>query len=123
MGFFDWLTSSLALTIDVLIHLDHYLNVWVGTMGYWIYPLLALIVFAESGVVIAPFLPGDSLLFALGALTATPGSPLDPLLLTIVLTISALLGGFFNYSMGNIFGDRLIEADTRWVKKAYLIKT
>ena len=68
--------EGLCEIVDVFIHLDQYLNAWAGQLGGWTYALLFAIVFAETGLVVTPFLPGDSLLFAVGALSSQPGSPI-----------------------------------------------
>ena len=67
----DWITAA----IDVFLHLDQHRNTWAGTLGPWLYLVLFLIVFCETGLVVTPFLPGDSLLFAIGALAAIATQP------------------------------------------------
>jgi len=111
----------LAQFVDVLLHLDRYLAQFVSEHGVWVYLLLFLIVFAETGLVVTPFLPGDSLLFVAGTLAATGG--MDVLWLCAVLTVAAILGDTVNYWVGNWFGTRLFRDDARWLKREYLDRT
>ena len=97
--------------VDFFLHLDTHLTQFVATYGTWVYGLLFLIVFAETGLVVTPFLPGDSLLFAAGALAAT-GS-LDIRLLLVLLTIAAILGDAVNYAVGRAVGPRVFRANDR----------
>src|SRR5262249_48000917 len=69
----DWLSAA----ADVFLHLDKHLNAWAGTLGPWLYVVLFVVIFCETGLVVTPFLPGDSLLFAIGALVSIEGSPLS----------------------------------------------
>jgi membrane-associated protein len=101
--------------IDLLLHVDRYLLDLVTNYGVWIYAILFLIVFAETGLVVTPFLPGDSLLFATGALAAT--GALDLWLAVILLLAAAIAGDAVNYSIGRSTGVRVIElakTDRRW---------
>ena len=103
--------------IDLLLHVDQYLLELVDIYGVWIYAILFLIVFAETGLVVTPFLPGDSLLFAAGALGAS-GS-LDVRLTALLLVVAAIAGDAVNYSIGRSAGVRLIHlshTDPRWRK-------
>jgi len=103
--------------LDFFLHLDTHLTQFVATYGAWVYGLLFLIVFAETGLVVTPFLPGDSLLFAAGALAAT-GS-LDIRLLLVLLMIAAILGDAVNYAIGRAVGPRVFRASdhtTFWHK-------
>jgi membrane-associated protein len=97
--------------IDVFVHLDTHLTELVGAYGRWVYALLFLIIFAETGLVITPILPGDSLLFAAGALAAT-GS-LDIRLLVILLIVAAILGDAVNYAAGHAVGPRIFRSVDR----------
>jgi membrane-associated protein len=94
--------------LDYFLHLDTHLAEFVGLYGPWIYAILFLIVFAETGLIVTPFLPGDSLLFAAGAMAAT-GS-LDFALLVALLSGAAILGDFVNYSAGRYVGPRVFRA-------------
>jgi membrane-associated protein len=110
--------------IDLFLHLDKHLNDAMQAHGTaWTYALLFAIIFSETGFVVTPFLPGDSLLFAAGALAATPGSPLSVAWLCVVLCAAAIGGNTVNYSVGRLFGDKLAARFPRIVKKEYLDKT
>ena len=108
--------------IDIILHLDEYLTIIIQNYGLWTYLILFLIIFAETGLVITPFLPGDSILFAAGAFAAI-GSLNIKLLLAIII-IAAILGDTINYSIGKTIGRKIYEREnTRFIKKEYLIKT
>jgi membrane-associated protein len=110
--------------IDLFLHLDRHLNDAMQAHGTaWTYVALFVIIFSETGFVVTPFLPGDSLLFAAGALAATPGSPLSVAWLCGVLCAAAIGGNTVNYSVGRLFGDKLAARFPRIVKKEYLDKT
>ena len=110
--------------IDLFLHLDRHLNDAMQAHGTaWTYAALFVIIFSETGFVVTPFLPGDSLLFAAGALAATPGSPLSVAWLCGLLCAAAIGGNTANYSIGRLFGDRLAARFPRIVKKEYLDKT
>jgi len=112
-----------ARLIDIVLHLDRYLNVWAGDMGAWLYALLFAVVFAETGLVVTPFLPGDSLLFAVGALSATDGSPIDVWLVGLLLTIAAIIGDAVNYAIGRRIGPKVFKSDTsRFLNKDHLMR-
>jgi membrane-associated protein len=96
--------------IDFVLHFDKHLIEFVNTYGVWVYGILFGIVFAETGLVITPFLPGDSLLFAAGALAATAGGGLNPLVLFVLLTIAAFTGNAVNYAIGRQIGPRVFTA-------------
>ena len=101
--------------LDVLLHVDRYLLTLVSAYGTWVYLLLFLIVFAETGLVVTPFLPGDSLLFAAGAIAAV--GRLDVRVVIVVLIAAAVLGDAVNYAVGRIAGSRIlraVEANPRW---------
>nr|WP_232475512.1 VTT domain-containing protein [Permianibacter aggregans] len=89
--------------------------------GVWIYAILFAIVFAETGLVVTPFLPGDSLLFAVGAIAALGG--LDPWLAGGLIALAAFLGDNTNYFFGRWMGPRVFREDSRWLNRAYLVKT
>jgi membrane-associated protein len=95
--------------IDLFLHLDVHLAELVGRYGVWVYGLLFAIIFAETGLVVTPFLPGDSLLFAAGAMAAT--GALDVRLLFLLLAGAAILGNTVNYSIGHFIGPRVFRAD------------
>lgn len=112
----------LGQALDVMLHLDRHLTAWVGDYGTLVYVLLFVIVFCETGLVVTPFLPGDSLLFATGAIAAT--GALDPFLAAGVLATAAVMGDSVNYAIGNWVGPRAGRwPDSRWWKRAYLLRT
>lgn len=94
--------------IDLFLHLDQHLAAVTAAYGPWIYALLFLIVFAETGLVVTPILPGDSLLFAVGALSAT--GALNPLVATVLLLIAAISGDAVNYAVGRAVGPKIFAA-------------
>lgn len=110
--------------LSIVLHIDQHLNSWVSSMGPWIYVLLFLIIFCETGLVITPFLPGDSLLFALGAIAAIPQSSLSVVLLFIILTIAAIIGDSVNYSIGKFIGPKVFHSKkVPFLNQQHLIKT
>jgi membrane-associated protein len=100
---------------DVLQHLTDpdKLGEWVTLMGPWLYALLFAVVFGETGLVVTPFLPGDSLLFAVGAVTATSG--LDPSIIIVLLIAAAVLGDAVNYSIGYYVGPAAFRSQRSWL--------
>ncbi|PJJ54584.1 DedA family protein [Hymenobacter chitinivorans] len=115
--------------LDIILHLDVHLKLLVGEYGNLIYLILFLIIFTETGVVVLPFLPGDSLLFVAGTLAAqhvTDGSP-DTLLnifyLIPLLIVAAFLGDNLNYFIGDYLGPRVFREDFRFLKRKYLEQT
>jgi membrane-associated protein len=106
---------------DLFLHLDRHLDVAVGQYGTWVYLILLVIVFCETGLVVTPFLPGDSLLFAAGALSAS-GS-LDVRLLFVLLAIAAIVGDTVNYWIGAWIGPKAFSGEYRFLKKEYLDRT
>ena len=92
---------------DLLVHLDRHLAALLQQHGAWVYPLLFAIIFCETGLVVTPFLPGDSLLFVAGALAATGG--IDVHLLALVLVAAAVLGNTVNYSIGYFLGPKVFH--------------
>src|SRR5690606_12224887 len=111
----------IELIIDFIIHIDQHLVEIVSEYGSWVYAILFLIIFAETGFVVTPFLPGDSLLFAAGALAAT--GAMNPWYLFILLFIAAVAGDSLNYSIGSYFGIRVFKEDAKIFKMEYLRKT
>ena len=107
---------------DFILHVDDHLLEFIRNYGVWIYAILFLIIFVETGLVVMPFLPGDSLLFAAGALAASPGA-MDPWVLGILLFIAAVLGDTLNYHIGRFIGPRVFEMNSRFINKAHLSKT
>ena len=106
---------------DIIVHLDKHLAMLVQNYGPWIYAILFLIIFCETGLVITPFLPGDSLLFIAGALAATGG--MDVHIVVVLLIIAAVLGDAVNYQIGAWAGPKIFKDDNaRFLKKAHLAK-
>src|SRR3954454_5151830 len=97
----------MSALIDLFLHLDVHLAEFVGRYGVWVYGLLFAIVFAETGLVVTPFLPGDSLLFAAGALAATAGGGLNAWVLFALLAVAAFTGNAVNYAIGRQIGPRV----------------
>ncbi len=113
----EWLKQL----IDLVVHMDHHLGELINLFGPWIYVLLFLIIFAETGLVVMPFLPGDSLLFALGALAAS--QKLDLFWLLGLLSVAAILGDSVNYWVGTILGPKIFRGeDVRFLNKKHLDK-
>ena len=108
--------------IDFLMNLEHWLPLLLDNYGLWIYAILFLIIFVETGLVVMPFLPGDSLLFAAGALAASTGA-MDPWVLGILLFIAAVLGDTVNYHIGRYIGPRVFEMNSRFINQQHLLKT
>ncbi len=121
MEFFDAITGLFLKFIDLVLHLDKHLAVLVQQYGPWIYAILFFIVFAETGFVVVPFLPGDSLLFVAGALAAIGDMALLPLMLS--LSLAAVLGNSLNYVIGRWFGHRILAWNSRLLNRAALEKT
>ncbi len=109
--------DTITLLIDFILHIDRYLEAFVQAYGVWVYVILFLVVFAETGLVVMPFLPGDSLLFVVGALAGAELLNL-PLVLGL-LTAAAILGDQCNFLIGRHFGQRLLNANTRWFNRQH----
>lgn len=110
--------------MDIVLHLDKHLALLVQQYGLWIYGILFFIVFAETGFVVTPFLPGDSLLFVAGALAAIGEGGMDILILMGVLTVAAVLGNTLNYQIGRFLGPKVFHwENSRFFNKDALIKT
>lgn len=107
--------------IDFILHLDKYLHEIITNYGTWTYLILFLIIFVETGVVVMPFLPGDSLLFAVGAIAAN--GTLDLLTILVLLFAAAVLGDTLNYFIGKKVGPAAFKRDYRFLKRAHLLKT
>ncbi|MBM3151114.1 MAG: DedA family protein [Chloroflexi bacterium] len=106
---------------DFILHIDVYLNDIISQYGAWTYGLLFLIVFMETGIVVTPFLPGDSLIFA-AATFAARGS-LNPWLLFSLLAFAAVAGDTVNYWIGHRIGKRAYTGEIKWIKKEYMERT
>ena len=112
----------LASLIDFILHIDQHLIELTQTYGLWIYAILFLIVFCETGLVVTPFLPGDSLLFAAGAVAALGGMNVH--MAAALLLAAAVIGDAANFAIGKYFGEKLFaKPDSRVFKREYLDKT
>lgn len=119
---FSMLWNLLLLVIDFVLHVDRYLGQIIQQVGPWTYVVLFAIIFLETGFVVTPFLPGDSLLFAAGAFAGL--GYLDPWALFVALAIAASAGNTSNYWIGRFVGPKLVEwGRGRWIKQQHLDKT
>lgn len=101
--------------IDFILHIDVHLAELVAQYGVWVYAILFLILFCETGLVVTPFLPGDSLLFVAGALSALPTNDLNVHLMVLLMVIAAIVGDAVNYTIGRLFGEKLFrEVAIKW---------
>ncbi|MCX8566245.1 MAG: membrane-associated protein [Glomeribacter sp. 1016415] len=105
----------------MLLHIDRFLGTFIQQYGAWIYVVLFLIVFCETGLVVFPFLPGDSLLFVGGAFCAMGAMSLPVLI--VLLLIAAIVGNTLNYRIGHFIGPRIFASNYRWLDRAALMKT
>jgi membrane-associated protein len=110
--------------IDIILHLNDHLDAWTAAFGPWLYLILFAVVFCETGLVVTPFLPGDSLLFAVGAICARDGSPLNVLVMMVVLIVAAVIGDAVNYSIGKRIGPKVFTREkSLFLNKKHLIRT
>lgn len=108
--------------IDFFVHLDSHLNVLIQTFGVWTYVIVFLVIFCETGLVVTPILPGDSLLFGLGAVAAMGALEVEWLLLS--LSVAAVVGNTVNYAVGQYIGPKIFQRENvRFLNKAYLERT
>lgn len=109
--------------IDFILHIDVHLAELVAQCGVWVYAFLFLILFCETGLVITPFLPGDSLLFVAGALAALPSNRLDIHVMVLLMVLAAIAGDAVNYTIGRLFGEKLFSrSDSKIFRRSYLEK-
>ena len=113
----------LHLLLDFILHIDKYLNEWVSTYQTWTYLILFIIIFCETGLVVTPFLPGDSLLFAAGTIAAMDGNPLNVTMLIVVILIAAFAGDNTNFFIGRFLGKKVYEKNYKLIKREYIDKT
>lgn len=113
----DWISFG----IDLILHLDRYLDLIIRSFGLWTYLILFIVIFMETGLVVTPFLPGDSLLFAAGAFAAKGSFNVS--LLFFMLWLAAVLGDTANYWIGHFVGPRVFRENVRWLKREYLERT
>jgi len=109
--------------IDFILHIDDHLVEIVNNYQTWTYLILFLIIFAETGLVVTPFLPGDSLLFATGAIIAKPETDLNVFLMWGLLMVAGILGDMVNYHIGKYIGPKAFSGKYKFLKKEYLEKT
>jgi membrane-associated protein len=115
--------SYVQILIDLFLHLDKHLASAIAFFGNWTYLALFFVIFMETGFVVTPFLPGDSLLFAAGAIAAATGHALNIFLLWGLLCLAAILGDTANYWIGHFIGPRAFSGNSRFLKKEYLDRT
>ena len=114
----------MEVLVDFILHIDQYMIQLVSEYHAWTYAILFLIIFCETGLVVTPFLPGDSMLFVAGAIAAQPDMPIDIHILAIILFIAAVLGDSCNYMIGHLFGQKLFNnPNSKIFKQSYLNKT
>jgi membrane-associated protein len=109
--------------LDLFLHLPDHLRTFISTNGNLVYGLLFLIIFCETGLVVTPFLPGDSLLFAIGAIAADPTANLNIWIAAIILLVAAILGDTVNYWIGRKFGSWMMRTFPKIVKPSHIEKT
>lgn len=108
--------------IDIFLHLDVHLNTLAATLGPWLYVVLFLVIFCETGLVVTPFLPGDSLIFAVGALASVEGSVIHLPAVLVLLICAAVAGDAVNYTIGKFIGPKVFTQDTgRFLNKKHLL--
>jgi len=113
----------IRILIDFVLHVDKHLGVFISSYGGWTYALLFVIIFCETGLVVTPFLPGDSLLFTAGALAARFPDKLSVFVLFGLLTVAGILGDSVNYAIGRSLGQRVLGWKLPFVKPAHLART
>lgn len=124
MEWLDSLSELVRILISWILHLDVHLNQGIAQFGNGMYVILFLIIFCETGLVIAPFLPGDSLLFAVGALCASDQPALSLPILAVTLTAAGILGDATNYTIGSRLGPKVFkQPKSRWFNPDHLHRT
>lgn len=108
-------------TLDFLLHLDTHLAAFTHTYGIWVYALIFIVIFAETGFVVTPFLPGDTLLFIAGALSTA--GVLSMSWTAIIIAVAAILGNISNYAIGRLVGPRAFNLNSRWLNRRHLERT
>lgn len=115
--------ETITSLVQFILHIDRHLVLMVQEYQFWTYLILFAIIFAETGLVVTPFLPGDSLLFATGAIVARPEAGLSLVLMGLVLMAGAFLGDITNYKIGSFVGTKAFDGNIRFLKKEYLVQT
>ncbi|HDL7718502.1 TPA: DedA family protein [Yersinia enterocolitica] len=114
----------IRFVIDFILHIDVHLAELVALYGVWVYGILFLILFCETGLVVTPFLPGDSLLFVAGALASLPSNDINVHIMVALMVTAAILGDAINYTIGRVFGEKLFSnPDSKIFRRSYLDKT
>lgn len=114
----------IKIALEIVLHIDTFIVHWVSIWGPWMYVALFIVIFCETGLVVTPFLPGDSLLFAAAAVAARPGAPLSIWILLLTMAAAAVLGDTANYWIGAKLGPRLLRnPDSRILRKEHLDRT
>jgi membrane-associated protein len=115
---------DLGKLVDIVLHLDAHLDQWAADLGPWTYVLLFAIVFCETGLLVTPFLPGDSLLFTVGTMAARESSPIEVVPVATLLIVAAVVGDAVNYSIGKFVGPKVFtQRHTRFFKHEHLVRT
>ena len=117
------MSDIILFLVDFILHIDKHLAEIVNQYQSWTYLILFVIIFCETGLVITPFLPGDSLLFAAGAIAALDGNPLNVYTIVMLLLIAAFVGDNVNYFIGKLLGHKIYEKNYKLIKREYLDKT
>jgi len=115
--------NLLLKLIDFILHFSSYLKVFIAQYGAWTYGLLFFIIFMETGFVVTPFLPGDSLIFAAATFAAAKDAAFNPILLFLLLTTAAVVGDNINYWIGHAIGAKAYTGEIKWIKKEYMERT
>ncbi|UYA61239.1 DedA protein [Pectobacterium sp. F1-1] len=118
------MVEFIQFIIDFILHIDVHLAELVAQYGVWVYAILFLILFCETGLVVTPFLPGDSLLFVAGALAALPSNDLNVHTMVFLMIVAAITGDAVNYTIGRLFGEKLFSnPNSKIFRRSYLDKT
>lgn len=116
------MNNLFSTAYQIFFHLDTALNIWASQLGGWLYLVLFVVIFCETGLIILPFLPGDSLLFALGALGSTTNSAINLPLVGLVLVVAAVVGDAVNYAIGARLGSSIFRSESsRFLNKKHLL--
>jgi membrane-associated protein len=115
--------DALAALVQAVLSLDETLARLAVDYGEWLYALLFAVIFAETGLVVTPFLPGDSLLFVAGTVVAGTNAGLNVHVLVALLIVAAILGDSVNYAVGRWIGPKVFERESRWIRRDYLVHT
>ncbi|CDG88340.1 DedA family protein [Xenorhabdus bovienii] len=124
MEFLTHFVDFAKFIVDFILHIDAHLKELVSDYGNWVYGILFLIIFCETGLVVTPFLPGDSLLFVAGALSALGSNDLNVHIMVALMITAAIIGDAVNYTIGRIFGEKLFtNPNSKIFRRSYLDKT